>query len=193
MAKTLRLTGGSFSGRRLQVPRQGTRPATNRVREATFSVLGSFFENGVKGLCVLDLFAGSGSLGIEAMSRGASICTFVERDPVACELIRGNLKMLGISAKVIQSDVARFLSRVRGHVCDIVFMDPPYRYERMEKTVSLLQKAVAQPPGPVLSYERIFTQSLPEFGPGIAFLKRKRYGQTEVLYYRVKETGGETE
>jgi 16S rRNA (guanine966-N2)-methyltransferase len=193
VAKALRLSGGSFSGRRIRVPKQGTRPATNRVREATFSVLRSFFENGMQDLCILDLFAGSGSLGIEAMSRGARFCTFVERDPAACECIRENLKALGISAEVIQSDVHRFLSRVRGLLCDIVFMDPPYRYDRMEKTVGLLQKATALVPGPVLSYERIFTQSLPEFGPGTALLSRKRYGQTEVLYYRVKEAGGETE
>jgi 16S rRNA (guanine966-N2)-methyltransferase len=193
VAMTLRLSGGSFAGRKIQVPKNRTRPATNRVREATFSVLHSFFENGVQDLCVLDLFAGSGSLGIEAMSRGARSCTFVERDHAACECIRENLKALGISGKVVQSDVHRFLHRARGLECNIVFMDPPYSYGRMEKTVGLIRKAVAPTQGPVLSYERIFTPSLPEFGPGTVLLARKRYGQTEVLYYRVKVGKGETE
>ncbi|MBN2325181.1 MAG: 16S rRNA (guanine(966)-N(2))-methyltransferase RsmD [Spirochaetes bacterium] len=191
MAKMLRLSGGSFAGRRIRVPALGTRPATNRVREATFSVLRSFFENGVQGMCVLDLFAGSGSLGIEALSRGAERCTFVERDRAACECIRGNLKALGVTGEVVQSDVVRFLHRVRDIEYDLIFMDPPYRYDRMEKTVGLIRKAAAPAKSPVLSYERIFTPSLPEFGTGAELLTRKRYGQTEVLYYIIKKAEGE--
>ena len=192
VAKTLRLTGGSYSGRRIRAPQRGTRPATNRVREATFSVLRSFFENGLEGLSVLDLFAGSGSLGIEAMSRGARICTFVEKDPSACSCIRENLKVLGITAEVVQSDAARFLSRKRDLEYDLVFMDPPYRFERMEKIVDIMKKAAIRTPGFVLSYERMYTDALPVFGPGAEFLRRKRYGQTEVLYFRIRGEEGET-
>ena len=78
MKRFLKLTGGSYAGRRIYVPDIGVRPATNLVREAIFSTLNSFFENGVKGCSVLDLFAGTGSLGLEALSRGARRVTFVD-------------------------------------------------------------------------------------------------------------------
>src|SRR5919201_152286 len=99
----IRVTGGELRGRRLHVPARGVRPTTGRLREAIFSMLGD-----VEGARVLDLFAGSGALGIEALSRGARDATFVDTDTRA---VTRNLRDLDLSAQVERSDVARWLSR----------------------------------------------------------------------------------
>ena len=100
MKRFLKLTGGSFAGRRIYVPDIGVRPATNLVREAIFSTLKSFFKNGVQGCSVLDLFAGTGSLGIEALSRGARQVTFVDSRMESIRSIIRNLEILRFTAGV---------------------------------------------------------------------------------------------
>lgn len=185
MKKHLKLTGGSFSGRKLYVPDSGVRPATNRAREAIFSTLNSFFERGVEGLKVLDLFAGSGSLGLEACSRGAGEVTFVERDFEAVRAIKKNLEMLGYSATIIRDDVITFLKKSKSLDYDLVFMDPPYRYERCSEAVELLKRAILPEYSVVLVHERFYEETLPDFGSGAYLLKRKKYGQTEILYYLI--------
>jgi 16S rRNA (guanine966-N2)-methyltransferase len=117
----MRIVAGEFKGRRLAAPRGArTRPTADRVREALFSMLGD-----VSGARVLDLYAGSGALGIEALSRGASEAVFVERDPRAVAALRRNLEAVGVSAAVAQSDALAFIRRDRGPY-DLVFADPPY-------------------------------------------------------------------
>jgi len=118
----IRVTGGELRGRRLYVPKAGVRPTTGRVREALFSMLGS-----VEGARVLDLFCGSGALGIEALSRGAAEATFVDRDTAA---VTRNLQDLGLDARVERGDVTKWLSRATAArtpaAYDLVLCDPPY-------------------------------------------------------------------
>jgi 16S rRNA (guanine966-N2)-methyltransferase len=117
----VRVVAGSFKGRRLATPKgTRTRPTADRVREALFSMLGD-----VSGARVLDLYAGSGALGIEALSRGADGAVFVERDPRAVAAIERNLAAVGVDATVARQDVLRFLARAEG-TFDLVFCDPPY-------------------------------------------------------------------
>jgi 16S rRNA (guanine966-N2)-methyltransferase len=117
----VRVVAGSFKGRRLSAPRGlRTRPTADRVREALFSILGD-----VEGARVLDLYAGSGALGIEALSRGASSAVFVEHDPRAVAAIERNLAAVDVEARLVRDDVGRFLARGEGEF-DIVFCDPPY-------------------------------------------------------------------
>jgi 16S rRNA (guanine966-N2)-methyltransferase len=117
----VRVVAGEFKGRRLYAPRGArTRPTADRVREALFSMLGD-----VSGARVLDLYAGSGALGIEALSRGAETAVFVERDQAALSALRRNLDAVGAHADVRQQDVLRFLARPEG-TFDLVFCDPPY-------------------------------------------------------------------
>jgi 16S rRNA (guanine966-N2)-methyltransferase len=117
----VRVVAGEFRGRRLAAPRgTRTRPTADRVREALFSMLGD-----VSGARVLDLYAGSGALGIEALSRGADSAVFVERDPRAVAAIERNLESLGVEEEVLRDDVVRFLRRGSG-TFDLVFCDPPY-------------------------------------------------------------------
>jgi 16S rRNA (guanine966-N2)-methyltransferase len=117
----VRVVAGDFKGRRLVAPRgAGTRPTADRVREALFSMLGD-----VSDARVLDLYAGSGALGIEALSRGAKSAVFVERDQAALSALRRNLDAVGARAEVRRQDVLRFLARPEG-TFDLVFCDPPY-------------------------------------------------------------------
>jgi 16S rRNA (guanine966-N2)-methyltransferase len=117
----VRVVAGEFRGRRLAAPRGArTRPTADRVREALFSMLGD-----VSGARVLDLYAGSGALGIEALSRGAESAVFVERDPRAASVIERNLSSLGLEQEVLRQDAVRFLRRGSG-TFDLVFCDPPY-------------------------------------------------------------------
>jgi 16S rRNA (guanine966-N2)-methyltransferase len=117
----VRIVAGEYGGRRLHAPRgTRTRPTADRVREALFSMLGD-----VSGARVLDLYAGSGALGIEALSRGAAEAVFVERDPRAVAAIRRNLDALGLADTVVRQDALRFVARAEG-TFDLVFCDPPY-------------------------------------------------------------------
>ncbi|HVG75748.1 MAG TPA: 16S rRNA (guanine(966)-N(2))-methyltransferase RsmD [Thermoleophilaceae bacterium] len=117
----MRVVAGEFKGRRLAAPRgRRTRPTADRVREAIFSMLGD-----VSGARVLDLYAGSGALGIEALSRGAESAVFVERDRAALAALERNLEATGAPGEVRRQDVARFLARQEG-TFDLVFCDPPY-------------------------------------------------------------------
>ncbi len=188
MKRFLKLTGGSFSGRKLYVPDIGVRPATNLVREAIFSVLNNMFEEGVSGLNVLDLFAGTGSLGLEALSRGAESATFVDNSRTSVESIRKNLSLLGFIGDVVKMDVSVFLKRNRNIRYDIIFFDPPYNYKKVEETLLLLKESISNSAMPVLVYERSYRNELPELDEDYRLLKRKKYGQTEVLYYQIKKS-----
>ena len=118
----MRVVAGAFKGRRLHAPKgTRTRPTADRVREAVFSILGD-----IHGARVLDLFAGSGALGIEALSRGASHAVFVERDRRAVAVIRRNLEGLGVHAAVVEGDALTFVSQRSKGAYDLVFADPPY-------------------------------------------------------------------
>jgi 16S rRNA (guanine(966)-N(2))-methyltransferase RsmD len=122
----MRVIAGEWGGRRLQAPAgAATRPTSDRVREALFSILG----DRVAGARVLDLFAGSGALGIEALSRGAGSAVFVDDAPAAIKAIRANLEALSLPADVRRTDALRFLGAASGDGAqyDLVFLDPPYR------------------------------------------------------------------
>jgi 16S rRNA (guanine966-N2)-methyltransferase len=136
----MRVVAGAYGGRRLRAPRgQTTRPTSDRVREALFSTLG----DAVAGAHVLDLFAGSGALGIEALSRGAADAVFVERDAAVAAVLRANLRVLGIDATVHVGDASRFvrdrLPDPTMPVFDLVLCDPPYKLSS-DEVVNLLDR-----------------------------------------------------
>jgi 16S rRNA (guanine966-N2)-methyltransferase len=134
----VRVVAGRFKGRTLHAPPgHGTRPTSDKVREAIFSVLGD-----IEGLDVLDLFAGSGALGIEALSRGAHSAVFVDSDEKAVTVIRRNLDGVGVEAPVQRRDVLLYLTAVEGRF-ELVFVDPPYSSApRMGESLSRLLPAV---------------------------------------------------
>lgn len=123
VAGSLRIVAGSLRGSRLSVPdMHGLRPTPDRVRETLFNWLAPV----MPGARCLDLYAGTGALGIEALSRGAGECVFVERDRGLCELLQGNLARLRVgNAKVLNDDASGFLA-TPGEAFDVVFLDPPF-------------------------------------------------------------------
>ncbi|ANR92478.1 16S rRNA (guanine(966)-N(2))-methyltransferase RsmD [Mycobacterium avium] len=120
-----RIIGGVAGGRRLAVPPRGTRPTTDRVRESLFNILAARRE--LTGLAVLDLYAGSGALGLEALSRGAATALFVESDPRAAAVIARNIDTLGLpGATLRRGAVAAVLAGGAATAVDLVLADPPY-------------------------------------------------------------------
>ena len=146
----MRIIAGSHRGRRIAAPRgEHTRPTGDRVREALFNLVGP-----VEGAAVLDLYAGSGALGLEALSRGARRCIFVESDAGACRVIRANLESLGLTgALVIRRDAVAVLGEERagGRRYDLVLLDPPYdRWTGLEPRLAELLPAVVTDDGLVV-------------------------------------------
>jgi 16S rRNA (guanine(966)-N(2))-methyltransferase RsmD len=147
----MRVVGGTLGGRRLVAPRGlTTRPTSDRVREALFSILG----DRVQDARVLDLFAGSGALGIEALSRGAAEATFVDSGQAAITALRANLEALGLEAEVQRRDALAFLRTAiqTPRQYDLVFLDPPYRdAERLGRRLGDTLPALLAPGGCVVS------------------------------------------
>ena len=135
-----RIIAGEFGGRRLAVPRGNTtRPTADRVREAWMSILGPKLEGAV----VLDLFAGSGALGLEAISRGAASTVFVERAVSALDLIRRNIDLLGVAdrTRIVRGDAMRFALELGTGVYDIALADPPYAEDFAERLVQSFRRS----------------------------------------------------
>lgn len=119
----MRIVAGSFRGRQLKSPTwDGLRPTSDRLRETLFNILGP----SVRGAAVLDGYAGTGAIGIEAISRGAAAVTFVERDPRAVQLIEANLAALGATGVIMRAGLAEAVTRLGGQVFDLIILDPPY-------------------------------------------------------------------
>lgn len=169
----MRVISGTARGRRLVAPEgPSTRPTPDRVREATFNALGSL--GAVTDATVLDLFAGSGALGIEALSRGAAHVTFVDRDRAAISAVQANLEACGMSdrARVVTSPADRFLAAA-GERWDLALLDPPYEMGR-DDWLDLLDGLPADLA--VLESDRPIE---PPFGWEV--LRAKRYGSIHVV------------
>ncbi len=170
----MRVVAGEEGGRKLVAPAgQATRPTSERVREATFNSLES--HGLLEGAAVVDLFAGSGAMGIEALSRGAATATFVEQDRSALEALRLNLERLGYGdrARVEPVDVQRWLAAGPGPF-DLAICDPPYAYAGWPELLASLPAAVA-----VLESDHA-----PALGDGWEVAREKRYGSTVVVIAR---------
>lgn len=168
---------------RIKVPKGVTRPTTDMVRQAVFSRLG----DRVAGARVLDLFAGSGALGLEALSRGAASCLFIEENRAASGVIGENLAATGLEGgRVVRAEVGRWLNRASGEF-DLVFADPPYARggERENPLDRLLAERAVAPllaAGGLMVIEAGADQ--PEgSGPGWQLLDRRRYGGSAILLY----------
>ena len=175
----MRVIAGRHGGRRLAAPPgAGTRPTADRVREALFSILGAR----VEGARVLDLYAGSGALGIEALSRGAAAATFVELAPAAVRVLRDNLAALGEEAEVVRADALRWLRGAsRGsRQYDLVLLDPPYR------AAATLGPALGAALPAVLADGALVVAESDRRAPlelGIPVIDDRRYGDTRIRFH----------
>lgn len=167
----LRIVAGQFGGRRLVMPKDArVRPTADRVREAWMSILGAE----LVGARVLDLYAGSGALGLEALSRGAASVSFVELNPPSLRALAENIAALGVedAATVHRGDALRFVERLTGAEFDLVLADPPYTTGQAARLVSLFRQS---PFGRILSVEHRSDLILPGDST-------RRYGDTALTF-----------
>jgi len=184
----VRVIAGSAKGRRLDAPRGGaTRPATDRIRETLFAILDPVLE----GARVLDLFAGAGTLGIEALSRGATSATFVERSAEALTALRKNIATTGFGdrADIVAANVLAFLERIAGPY-DVVFCDPPFA------DVAILEATLADPRlvGALAREAHVVARVLKKHQPRLPAVARvlrvKEIGEETLLFLRYDGAGG---
>ncbi len=170
----MRIVAGQFGGRRLVMPKDArVRPTPDRVREAWMSILGEE----LAGARVLDLFAGSGALGLEALSRGAGSVTFVELNPPSLRALSENIAALGVeeSVTVHRGDALRYAERLTGNEFDLVLADPPYTTDQAVRLVALFRQT---PFGRILSVEHRSDQ---ELGGD----HTRRYGDSAITFCHV--------
>jgi 16S rRNA (guanine966-N2)-methyltransferase len=186
----MRVTAGRLRGHRLDAPRGSrVRPTYDRVRVSVFAVLGP----AVEGAAVLDLFAGSGALAIESLSRGADRATLVEKDPGVIRIAARNVDRLGLSGlcDLRRCDALGFVVRnVAGGGFDLVFVDPPYDSELQEPTLELLSVWSGLRPGGIVVLERAAGKPVAASYGRLVRSRTKKYGSTEVdIYESLNETG----
>ena len=181
----LRIVAGEWRGRRIAVPPAGVRPTADRVREAWMSIVNPALD----GADVVDLCAGSGALGLEALSRGAKHCDFVENDAKVLAILKSNIATLDASdrATVHKKDAVAFLqdrpssiSHLPSAVWEVAFADPPYATDLAERLATLwLRKPFAT----IFGVEHAATTTLPDAGSGQR-VDRRSYGDTTITIYR---------
>jgi 16S rRNA (guanine(966)-N(2))-methyltransferase RsmD len=176
----MRIISGTARGRRLKEPADyRVRPTTDKVKESIFNIV----QFDIEGRKVLDLFAGSGQLGIEALSRGAESVTFVDCAPDSLRLVRENLKLsgLGDSARVVAADSIAFLSG--GEKFDLIFLDPPYDTDLLEKSLINVNKFDILKENGIMVCESKREKVLPELTEPYFMLKEYNYGKIRITTY----------
>lgn len=184
----MRLISGSAGGIPLEVPKSVTRPTQDRVRQAVFNMLGELIGEAR----VLDLFAGSGALGLECLSRGASSAMLVDQDRGACEVMKKNIAKTRLDGATIrQGDVFKTVAQLAtsGASFDLVFADPPYAHKPGD--VDLSAKLAAEdslhqiiPPGGSLILESLATRNTATFGDRWELVRERDYGSTRIVWLR---------
>lgn len=175
-----RIIGGTAGGRRLETPRgEATRPTSDRVREALFSALESWFGSW-EGVRVLDLYAGSGAVGLEAASRGAAQVTLVEHDRRTAALIGSNARTLGLAVHVVTATAHTALARPPEQPVDLVFSDPPYPLadEAVDADLAMLVEHGWLADDALVVVERSRRSREPRWPDGFFSTQRRKYGET---------------
>ena len=179
----MRIISGTSRGKKLRTLRgQAIRPTSDRVKESIFNILGEE----VDGKHVLDLFAGTGNLGIEALSRGATRTVFVEKEKLAIDLIKKNLSHCGFDDRfhIITGEVERAIRHLhrKGEVFDLIFLDPPYRRGLVQKTLGILQAQPLHHEDSILVIEHDRRETLSELTEGWTLARKRQFGDTVVSF-----------
>lgn len=178
----MRVITGTARGRKLgELKGMDTRPTTDQVKESMFNIL----QFDIEGRRVLDLFAGTGQLGIEALSRGAAACTFVDQRREAVNLIRSNLKLCGLSdrARVVQGESLGCLSMIRERY-HLIFLDPPYRTDLLENAIKKIAEIDILTENGIIICESPVEKVLPELDAPYRKGREYRYGKIKLTVYR---------
>jgi 16S rRNA (guanine(966)-N(2))-methyltransferase RsmD len=179
----MRIISGTSKGRRLATPKsQVIRPTSDRVKESIFNMLGEE----VEGKLVLDLFAGTGNLGIEALSRGAKKAFFVEKGRQALRLIQRNLSHVGVRerSEILPKDVNRAIGilKQRGESFDLILMDPPYEKGLIQRTLLKLQSHMIYHKDSIVVIEHNRREPIPEIVGGWTLIRQRRMGDTMISF-----------
>lgn len=180
----MRIVGGRLRGRALATPRSdATRPTTDRTREALFNVLSHRFAGRLDGARVLDLFAGTGALGLEALSRGAGFCLFVEERADARGLIRSNIEQFGLGGvtKVFRRDAARLGDAGAMVPFDLLFADPPYGHGLAGRALRAAREGGWLAPGALCVVEEAAAGEF-DAGDGFRLVDERAYGDTVIRF-----------
>lgn len=184
----MRVVSGQYKGKSLKaVPGSSTRPTTDKVKEAIFNMIGPYFEGGT----CLDLFAGSGGLGIEALSRGVERTVFVDRDGKAIQTIHDNLKTCHIDgqAEVYRNDFKRALKAIikREIVFDYIFLDPPYAKQQLNEILEVIHENRLLSEQGVIVCEHSTDVKLPSSVENLMLIKQESYGIITISIYTWNE------
>ena len=178
----MRVITGTARGRKLgELKGQETRPTAGKVKEGVFSAL----QFDIEGRRVLDLFAGTGQMGIEALSRGAASCTFVDRRKEAARLVRDNLTVCGLAARaqVVCADAMDYLASLRARY-DLVFLDPPYAGDALERAIAHIARFDILAPRGIIVAECPAEKELPALSAPYGLYRVYRYGRIKAAIYR---------
>ncbi|SNB45770.1 16S rRNA (guanine(966)-N(2))-methyltransferase RsmD [Geobacter sp. DSM 9736] len=187
----MRIVAGSAKGRKLLVPKgQRVRPTADRVKEAVFSILKTLLGD-LDGCRVLDIFAGTGNLGIEALSRGAASAVFIDNHRESALTIEKNIRLAGFSEKcrIIQSDALRALQAIEKERIRfrLVFLDPPYRIGFAEKVLNHLGTSTVIEPGAVIVTEHSLQENLQDRFGNLQKFDARTYGDTALSFFSPEE------
>ncbi|MED1794338.1 16S rRNA (guanine(966)-N(2))-methyltransferase RsmD [Brevibacillus nitrificans] len=190
----MRVIAGEHKGRRLAaVPGKGTRPTTDKVKESIFNMIGPYFDGG----WALDLYAGTGGLGIEALSRGIEHAVFVERDSKAFAVVKQNLATCRLEGQAelyrIDADRAIRTLAARKQVFDLVFLDPPYAHQKIAEEIRLFQELGLLADGAWIVAEHDIGVELPEEIGACVLDRASTYGETAVTLYYYEGDRSETD
>ena len=179
----MRVITGTARGRRLKTPdNYDIRPTTDNVKESLFNIL----QFDIEGRRVLDLFAGTGQLGIECLSRGAANVTFVDKDRNAVKIVRENLKSCGLNATVLQEDALRILERRQKY--DLIFVDPPYDSDLYEAVLDRINLVDILSEGGIIVCEARRERVLPDMTAPYRKCKEYCYGKVKLCLYKKEPT-----
>lgn len=186
----MRIVAGDFGGRRLKaVPGMQTRPTTDKVKEAVFNIIGPYFDGGQS----LDMFAGSGGLSIEAVSRGVAKAVLIDRQYAAIKTIKDNVAVTKAADRfeIIKGDADRVLDRLAAQQArfKLVFLDPPYAKQRIVQDIKRCDALGLLDPGCRVICETDTNAQLPDEIPGFKLLRRQDYGITVITIYQKEEVG----
>lgn len=174
----MRIVAGEFRGRQLKSPTwDGLRPTSDRLRETLFNILGP----SIRGAKVLDGYAGTGAIGIEALSRGAAAVTFVERDPRAVKLIEANLAALGATGVIMRAGLADAVTRLGGQVFDLIILDPPYSHTAAAEALAVADALAGGETRVVVEHATRHCPP-PEHG-GLALARTVKAGDSSLSFY----------
>ncbi len=174
----MRIVAGEFRGRQLKSPTwDGLRPTSDRLRETLFNIVGP----SVRGATVLDGYAGTGAIGIEALSRGAAAVTFVERDPRAVKLIEANLAALGATGVIMRAGLADAVTRLGGQVFDLIILDPPYADTAAAEALDAAQALAAATTRVVV--EHAMRHAPPAERGGLRLTRTVKAGDSALSFY----------